>query len=81
MEPSSGKISDMKQQIESKQRDLVANKYEKEAIYPPEDPEAEIKDNTHGLDEIDNSILICKNDYKTHKFPGQLILTIKYTST
>ena len=60
-------ISKMKQ-IESKKRDPVAKNLEIEAIIPLEDLEAEIEENTQTLEEIDNIVLICRNDYKIYKF-------------
>ena len=49
-------ISKLKQQIESKKRDLLAKNLEIEAIIPLEDLEAEIEENTQTLEKIDNIV-------------------------
>ena len=49
-------FSKLKQQIESKKRDLVVKKLKTEAIVPLEDLEAEIEENTQNLEKIVNII-------------------------
>ena len=65
-------ISKLKQQIESKKRDLRAKNLEIEAIIPLEDLEAEIEENTQTLEEIDNIVFDLQNRLQNPQVPRSI---------